>query len=220
MTIRRITLSNDSEVGTTTVSDYGDIHNALNELGIPHPKPVIVLVGGAGGIEEQHMPAVQKAINISAQLAEEIGAVVIDGGTQFGVMLEIGKQRKYKNFSFTLLGILPNGKFAQKNPKSILEPNHSHFIFVPGDNWGDESIWIAKIATILSGHEKSITILINGGKISKMDVECSLAENCPTIIMRGTGRLADEISLTDGAIEADISKTPQELFAYLRSMLL
>ena len=53
-----------------------------------------------------------------------------------------------------------------------------------------------------------MTILVNGGKMSRQDVEYSLMENRPTFVMRGTGRLADEITLTGKVVAIDISRKP------------
>jgi hypothetical protein len=108
----------------------------------------------------------------------------------------------------------------KEEARSVLDPNHTDFFLIPGIDWGDESGWISKIATSIAGDEKSITILVNGGKISRSDVEYSLLENRPTVIMRGTGRLANEITLTGNVVAVDISKKPDEILGFLKSKLL
>jgi hypothetical protein len=135
-------------------------------------------------------------------------------------MTEIGRQRKQNKFSFPLVGVVFDNLLIKEEPHSILDPNHTDFFLIPGDDWGDESGWISKIATSISGNEKSITILVNGGKISRTDVEYSLLENRPTVIMRGTGRLADEITLTGNVAAVDVSKKPDEILETLRTKLL
>ena len=77
--------------------------------------------------------------------------------------------------------------------KVPLDPNHTHFVLVPGSKWGDESPWIAKLATVLSGGNPSLTILVNGGEISRLDVENSLVTDRPVLALKGSGRLADEL---------------------------
>lgn len=39
-----------------------------------------------------------------------------------------------------------------------------------------------------------MTILINGGEISRKDIELSLANGRPVIVLSGTGRLANELA--------------------------
>jgi hypothetical protein len=219
MLTRQIPLKRDINVDAVNISDNSEISEALNQLGIPHPKPVIVLVGGASGIGWLDKFPMRKAIGIITKLAEETQSVVLDGGTQAGIMQEIGKQRKKGKFSFPLVGVVFDSLIMKEDPKSILDPNHTHFFLIPGDDWGDESAWISKIATSIAGDNKSITILVNGGNISRTDVEYSLLENRPVFIMRGTGRLADEITLTGKVFPVDISQKPEKILDYLKSKL-
>jgi len=107
----------------------------------------------------------------------------------------------------------------KEKPRSILDPNHTHFFLIPGDDWGDESAWISKIATAIAGDKKSITILVNGGNISRTDVEYSLLENRPTFVMRGTGRMADEITVTGKIHPIDISQKPEKILEVLKAKL-
>ena len=79
-----------------------------------------------------------------------------------------------------------------------------------------------KIATSIAGDNKSITILVNAGNtgnISRTDVEGSLLENRPVFIMRGTGRLPDEITLTGKVFPIDIAQKPEETFEFLKARL-
>jgi hypothetical protein len=219
MIIRNVELGHGKTINAANIADNREIPEALKELEIPHPKTAIVLVGGAGGIGWVDKFSTQKAIGIIAKLAEETQSVVIDGGTQAGIMTEIGKQRKRKEYSFPLIGVVFDSLLMKEKAQSVLDPNHTNFFLVPGDDWGDESGWISKVATCISGDKKSITVLVNGGKISRTDVEYSLLENRPTIIMRGTGRLADEITLTGNVTAIDISQKPDEILAALRTKL-
>ena len=134
-------------------------------------------------------------------------------------MTEIGKQRKQRRLSFPLIGVVFDSLLMKEKPRSILDPNHTHFFLIPGDDWGDESSWISKIATAIAGDKKSITILVNGGNISRTDVEYSLLENRPTFVMRGTGRMADEITVTGKIYPIDISQKPEEILEVLKAKL-
>jgi len=225
MLIRQLKLKHGVTVGAVNINDYREIQEALTGLAIPYPKTAIVLVGGAGGIKWLEKFPMRKAVSIVAQLAEETQSVVIDGGTQ------AGKQRKRNKFSFPLIGVVFDSLLMKEKPESILDSNHTHFFLIPGDDWGDESGWISKIATAITSDtkttlangipniQKSITVLINGGNISRTDVEYSLLENRPTFVMRGTGRMADEITLTGSVVAVDISQKPEDIFAFLKSKI-
>jgi hypothetical protein len=219
MLIRQVSLKRGATVGAANISDENEIHRALTELHIPYPKPTIVLVGGAGGIGFLDKFPMKKAVGIVAQLAEETGCVVLDGGTRAGIMTEIGVQRKKHGYTFPLVGVVFDALLMKEEPSSILDPNHTHFLLIPGSDWGDESAWISKIATVVAGDRKSVTILVNGGKISRSDVEYSLMEKRPTFVMRGTGRLADEITLTGNVIAVDVSQKPDAILETLKTKL-
>ena len=220
MLTRQILLKHDINIEAVNIAENSEIPEALKQLGIPHPNPVIVLVGGASGIGWLDKFPMRKAINIITKLAQETGSVVLDGGTQAGIMKEIGHQRKKEKFSFPLVGVVFDSLIIKEEPKSILDPNHTHFFLIPGDDWGDESAWLSKIATSVAGDNKSITILVNGGNISRTDVEYSLLENRPVFIMRGTGRLADEITLMGKVFPIDISQKPDEILEFLKTRLI
>lgn len=219
MNINHISFKGDLAAKAVRISEETDLSKAMQELQIRHPGTVIVLVGGASGIRSEDESPMRKAVEIVARLAEETQSVVIDGGTQAGIMTEIGKQRKQNRYSFPLIGVVVDSLLTDQEPQSMLEPNHTHFFLVPGKDWGDESSWISKIATSLAGDRKSITILVNGGRISRTDVEYSLVENRPTFVMRGTGRLADEITLTGKLFAIDVSQKPEEIIEFLKSRL-
>jgi TRPM family ion channel len=220
MLTRQISLKHDITVKAVNITQEQEIQLALAELHIPRPSPVIVLVGGASGMAWLDTFPMRKAIKIISQLAEETQSVVVDGGTQAGIMTEIGRQRKQHKFSFPLVGVVFDHLLLKREPESILDPNHTHFFLVPGNHWGDESAWISKIATQIAGDKKSITILVNGGQISRADVGFSVLEDRPTFVMRGTGRMADEIALGDKILAVDVSQKPDDISEFLKSRLI
>jgi len=220
MLIRQISLKRGVTVKAANISNDDEIQEALSGLDIPHPQKAIVLVGGAGGIGLLDKPSMRKAVGIVAQLAEETHSVVVDGGTQAGIMTEIGKQRRKHKFTFSLVGVVFDSLIMKEEPASILDANHTHFFLIPGNDWGDESSWISKIATVIGNGMKSITVLVNGGNISRSDVEYSLLENRPTFVKRGTERMADEITITQNVVPVDISQKPDEILRILKGKLI
>jgi hypothetical protein len=181
-----------------------NLGQATSELHLRGRYPVIVLIGGK--IDEQQADTTRRAIQSIARTAEDIKAVVICGGTDMGVMAEIGQIRGLNHYKFPLLGIAPEAlvtwpggrrstKFLWWGKKRWqLEPHYSHFILVPGSQFGDESSWIIDTATLLSKDYKSVTILINGGEVSRKDIQLSLENGRPVIALSRTGRLADELA--------------------------
>lgn len=177
---------------------------ALSELHLNESYPVIVLIGGEIGVPQAD--ATQQAIQTISRIAQDMNALVICGGTDMGIMAEIGQIHSQRGYTFPLVGITPEELVTWKDgPPSNkflwwgkqrwqLEPHYTHFILVPGDKFGDESPWIAATAALLSRDHRSVTVLINGGEVSRKDIDLSLKVGRPVIALSRTGRLADELS--------------------------
>ena len=186
-------------------SERSELVQVISELKLNDSYPVIVLIGGA--IEEQHADATRRAIQTISRVAEEVNALVVCGGTDMGVMAEMGQLRWKNGYTFPLVGVAPEALVTWTDgPHSAkflwwgtrrwqLEPHYSHFILVPGSEFGDESPWILDTATILSKGQQSVTLLINGGEVSRKDIDLSLESGRPVIALSRTGRLADELAM-------------------------
>lgn len=184
-----------------SLESFSDIQKAILQLEIRIPNACIVLVGGAGGISDDEMSRVEKFLReVIIPFAESRQLVVLDGGTDAGIMRLVGRARAEMDGTFPLIGIVAvdtvfwPGRAPVKSDASALEPNHPFFLFAPGKDWGAESPWIAKTATVISGSLPSITILLNGGEIALQDVARSLAENRQVLTVAGSGRKADVLA--------------------------
>jgi hypothetical protein len=182
-----------------------ELAEAIAGMGLEDGYPVIVLIGG--NIQAQQAVVTERVIHTLAKIATELGALVICGGTDMGVMAEIGQIRSTNRDTFPLVGITleslvtwPGGPHSTNflwwgTKRWQLEPHYSHFILVPGSKFGDESPWIVEAATLLSKGHRSVTILINGGEVSRKDIELSVKHGRPVIAMGGTGRLANDLAM-------------------------
>jgi hypothetical protein len=68
-------------------------------------------------------------------------------------------------------------------------------------------------------HPKSVIVLVNGGNISRTDVQYSLSANRTMFVMRGTGRMADKITISRKVSAVDISQKPEEILEFLKTGL-
>lgn len=185
-------------------NERSNLAQAISELGLKGHYPVIVLIGGE--IDKQQAVVTHRAMQAISRVAEDIGAAVICGGTDMGVMAEIGRIRSRNGYKFPLIGVTPevlvtwpggppNTKFLWLGKQRWqLGSHYSHFILVPGTQFGDESPWIVDAATLLSKGHRSVTVLINGGEVSRKDIELSLEKGRPVIALSRTGRLADDLA--------------------------
>jgi hypothetical protein len=172
----------------------------LRAAGLPTSVPVVVLVGGAGGLAEKERSVVASLFAAAlVPVLEEVGAVLVDGGTDSGIMALAGRARRQSGAAGLHVGVVAAqtvrwpGAPADADAAG-LEPNHTHVVVVPGARWGDESPWLCAVATALADGAPSVTLLANGGPIAYDDVSHSLAAKRPVLVLAGTGRTADDIA--------------------------
>ncbi|HIK33265.1 MAG TPA: hypothetical protein IGS17_15580 [Oscillatoriales cyanobacterium M59_W2019_021] len=218
-----------------------DLAATLESFELSSPRPTIAIVGGASKISEADRERLRSLfLHVLAPLAESFNAGVVDGGTDAGVMQMMGEARWKTGATFPLIGVAPVGlatlpqQTATAEDAAPLEPHHTHFLLVPGSQWGDESPWIAATASHLSRGLPSVTVLINGGEITWTDAQCSVAAKRSIVVIAGSGRTADILvaavngTVTDdrapalvesGLLQAVDLEDPEKLDRVLRQIL-
>jgi hypothetical protein len=182
------------------VAKASEVESALHALGASGPRPVLVSVGGAGGMTPEQLALIGDLVKDHVlPVVERCGAAVVDGGTDSGVMRVFGEARAARGGGFPLIGVAAVGTVALLgNPVSgataALDRRHSGVVLVPGDSWGAESPWLAEVATRLADGKPSVTLVIDGGSITYDDVINSLAARRPVLVVAGSGRTADAIA--------------------------
>lgn len=202
---------------------------ALASLGLSTPRPVLVLIGGAANIA----PAVETVLlRLFERLAPELdalGAALVDGATAFGVMALMGQARTNTAAGFPLIGVAAAGTIAHESlpPEARtvsmagacaasagarLDPHHSHFLLVPGAQWGDESAWISATADSLAASLPSLTLVAAGGRITGLDVSIALAARRALIVLAGSGGVCDLLARWwyDDTPIPDLALTPAD----------
>jgi hypothetical protein len=186
-------------------------------LEITSPRAVILIFGGAAGLDDSRKAHLETlfAEGIAA-VAAELGALIIDGGTQSGVMAMMGQAIARSPGTSQLLGIAPEGKIAHpelsdasvRTDGTSLEPNHSHFVLVESNEWGGETTKMLELARAFNA--PTVAILVNGGAIAADEALQSVRNGWPLLVFEGSGRFADELSaaIRDGqsAKSAKLSK--------------
>lgn len=182
------------------VDQPADLPAALRALDIGVHRPVLVLVGGAGGMTPEHLAATAEILQERIIPALDLwGAAVVDGGTDSGIMRVMGQSRAAAGAHFPLVGVAAEGTVilpgkAPAAGAAPLESSHTHVVLVPGDAWGDESPWLSRVATAIADGQPSLTLVINGGQITYDDIDHSLQAGRPVVVVAGTGRTADAIA--------------------------
>ena len=197
------TLQFGSNTATLVRLEDEKLDGMIERLGLSRPHPAIEVVGGAGGMSDELSQATATIFQeVVVPFVEKNNLAVVDGGTDYGVMQAMGRARAARGANFPLIGVVVEAivhKKAEENgffPPSVLEPNHSHFVFTPGASWGDEAPFIARLTTEIAHGEPSLTLLVNGGEITLQDAAYSIEQGRKVVVFEGSGRTADTIAIS------------------------
>ena len=196
-----ITFTDRATANVFPLQSLAGVSEVLKTLNLPIGRPTLVVVGGASRLSQEDFQRVRSLFTeVFAPIAERHQAVVVDGGTDAGIMRLMGQARAEVRGTFPLVGvspielsILPN-QFATAVDAAPLEPHHTHFFLVPGSQWGDESALMAQIASAIAADAPSITVLINGGEVTWKDAAQSVRAGRSILVIAGTGRTADVLA--------------------------
>lgn len=173
-------------------------------LDIPTFNDLIMLVGGASSMDKTLFANLEHLFTHGiAHLAATHNALIIDGGTQAGVMELMGKGVAEQKHHTPLLGVSPAGTVTYPGKPSHnaagaelvpLDPNHSHFVLVETDEWGGETETMYQLAALYGQGRPAVAMVVNGGAIAKKEVLYNVRQGRPIILFTGSGRAADEIA--------------------------
>lgn len=184
------------------VSESAGLGAALAALGLEGHRPVLVLVGGAAGLDPDLHEPLFNLFRTLMPVLTAAGALVVDGGTKSGVMALMGEAAL--GTGLPLLGVAARGtlRLPGEGTEDLTgadegadpDPGHGRFLLVPGTEWGDESPWIAAVASFLAGDRPSLTLVVGGGEVTARDLREGLNLGRPALILAGTGGTADAVA--------------------------
>jgi TRPM family ion channel/conflict system pore-forming effector with SLATT domain len=175
------------------------VDKSLAQAGLVTGRPVVVLIGGAAKLDETTgdlRAAIRDGVMVTAQAA---GATVVDGGTDSGVMAIAGQVRRDLNATIPLVGVAPVAKVSAPGVSAArgttgLEPNHTHVLLAPGDEWGSEAPWLVSTAKILGANRNVVAVLVDGGPLALQEAMACAAQGWPLVVLAGSGRTADVLA--------------------------
>lgn len=188
-----------------------DPETIVQALGLEQPDALMLIFGGADGMEAQAQTRIARLFRESlVPVAIARRALIIDGGTQSGIMQILGEVIAERQDSPCALGVAPIEKVTYPGKTgtatgahtAALDPNHSHFILTPTTEWGSETETIFDVTALLSdclsesfeARPRVVALLANGGGIAKEEAYRCAWQGWNLVILAGTGRVADEIA--------------------------
>ena len=198
-----IVFSNGNQAQAVLLPSAAEVQQVPPLLDLPPFSSVIMLMGGAGFMDKADDARLAALFTQGVALfAATHNALVIDGGTQFGVMELMGLGIAAQSHKSPLLGVAParlvsypgQSDNVQQKERVLLDSNHSHFVLVDTDEWGGETATMYELAQLFSQHCPSLALLVNGGAIALQEVLYNVRQRRPIIVLQGSGRAADTIA--------------------------
>ena len=177
----------------------------LKELAIKPYKAVLGIIGAGDSIDPTLLPKLTQLFSRGiARAALEAEAVLVDGATQAGVMALTGEGVASRGAHSTLIGVAPAalvtypGNLASGTP---LEPNHSHFVLVEGEDWGSETSMLFGLIDALASQAAApaLMVLVGGGAMALKEVVQAVRLRLPVLAVAGSGGLADTLAAASEA---------------------
>ncbi len=192
---REIVFANGNRALVINARAEANASEILRTLGLKQPRAVLLIFGGADELDESvQRNLAQLFRDAIAPAARETGALIIDGGTESGVMTMIGQA--CGPGANQLLGVSPAKRVtlpASPSPeRAALEPHHTHFVLVDSDEWGGETAMIFELAK--ATRAPVAAVLANGGRITLNEALLTARNRWPLFVLEGSGRLADELA--------------------------
>ena len=179
-----------------------DITSLRNALGVATPAPVVLISGGADTFDPAIAPKLTQLIGRGLiRAGRAAGAVIIDGGTDAGVMALIGRAAGATAEPITLIGVAPEALVQSPDISPVeaaagrvaLAPNHTHFILTQGDTWGAETPVMFGLAQAIAGKLPVIVVMIGGGQVALAEILHAVRRHWRVLIIEGSKGTADEL---------------------------
>ncbi len=205
-TSRSIVLPGDGHAIAVLAPPTVSGEDAAAALGLSRPRGLIVLNGGTADLAPDLQAALRRILGEGlARVAIEEGLTVVTGGTEAGVFALFGEalddDRTAPCIGVAPAGLVtwpgrerPSGSPAGDEEPVPLEPHHSHFLLVEGDEWGDETDAMLALTEALSGGCPSLAVLAGGGAGARREVLAHLRAGREVIVLDGTGRFAERLA--------------------------
>ncbi len=118
----RIELADAGSAPAVHVTEENELRAALDALELYPPRPTLVVVGGAAGLEEARMDGLRPVFAVGiAPVIQKYGAVGVDGGTRFGVMRLFGEAHAARQATFPLVGVVAAGAAGLRREQAFVQ---------------------------------------------------------------------------------------------------
>lgn len=195
--VENVSFPNGVQARLLQVPGDAPARQILDVLAIPDPRAVLILNGGTAHIEEDLQAKLARMLGdgLARVIAEE-RITVVTGGTDAGIFSLLGQGLARWGRTAPCVGVAVAGLVIRPNHpygEASLEPHHSHFVLVEGENWGDETETMYTLAAALAQRRPSVTLFAGGGEIMLQEMQANVRQGRDMILLAGSGRNTDAV---------------------------
>lgn len=181
--IETIFFSDSKSAKFVRVSSNVNIARLIEALDLGSPRSLLILNGGTAKIEGDFTKNLSKLFDELAFILIRERITVITGGSNAGIFSLFGKAlQRSGGPTAPCIGITVAGRTTVNK----LEPNHTHFILVEGDSWGDETVVMYRLADELAKNVPSLAMFAGGGEIAISEMKENVSQNREMILLAGS----------------------------------
>ncbi|MGH9222488.1 MAG: hypothetical protein ACRD2W_01520 [Acidimicrobiales bacterium] len=181
----------------------------LDALQLPVPKGTVVVSGSTAALAPEVERRIRSLIvDGIGRVVAEAGLTVVTGATDAGIFAVVGTALDAHEASVVGVAPLqlvtwPGREDEGDDPLSLtpLEPHHTHFVLVDGEDWGDETAALIELTRALDARGPAVAVLFGGGSISRCEAVAHVDAGLRLVVVAGSGRLAN--TLADAAEAPD-----------------
>jgi hypothetical protein len=168
----------------------------LRALDVPPPRGLVVVNGSTDEIDDERAQLLRGVVQELARVAAADGLAIVTGGTDAGIFRLLGSV--LDTSSVTAIGVAPAGRVTWPGRLEVpddavpLEPHHSHFVLVDGDEWGDETSTMMRLVAAMD--VPAVALLAGGGDVARRELLAHVHDGRDVVVLKGSGRLADEVA--------------------------
>jgi len=210
MSAATVAVQNQGSPQVVHESGTDDVADLVKTLDLAGPRPVIIVSGGAADLDVAVKPRLRQLFGRGvARAAAQLNAVIVDGGTRFGVMELMGAAVADLGHRSPLLGVAPAARVqpdgAPAGDRAPLDPNHSHVLLTLGEDWGDEAETMFAVAAAVADGNGVVLVVAGGGSRTLAEVLHGVRRRWPVIVVAGSGGVADQIATLSRSGPADVA---------------
>lgn len=190
ITVEKIKLSNKNKASLLRVPKDIDREKILDNLNLGKPRGVLILNGNTAPFGQEVKESLDRIFFGLAKFVVDQKVAVITGGTNAGIFSIFGEAlEKQGKVTTPIIGICVAGRVNNE----MLEPHHTHFVLVEGDDWGDETDVMYGLAATLGSNLPSMAIFAGGGEITIEEMLMNVSQRRTMVLLKGSTRSTDAV---------------------------